>query len=235
MLLVALFSFIFGCSPRETNYASAAQYNAQFSATFEDPSVDIECSYVTSEELVGDINVTFAIEKGEENLKRFGKYVKKSIDSADIGVLFYQQTEYSATDKRIPRASYSYKIKIPKNLRNKDVAVIPFSDERTTSGIKAVTVDKDGYISFKGGAEIYAYAIVYNAVYKDLILIGLLLLVILIICVLVKVYCVRKDNPYVQEKKREKAIQKAKEAHKQNRALAKATKRQKEEMKKKKH
>ena len=91
--------------------------------------------------------------------------------------------------------------------------------------------DANGIISFSGTEKHYAYAIVYNGVYKDLILIGVILVILLVICVLVKIYTVRKDNPIYLEKKKDKATKQAKEAHKQNKKVQQALKRQKEKEK----
>ena len=79
----------------------------------------------------------------------------------------------------------------------------------------------------------YAFAIVYNGAYKDIILIGIIMLTFLILCIIIKVVCVRKDNPYVKEKKTQKAIQKKKAEHKKNKKLAQNLKREKERLKEK--
>lgn len=209
-------------------------YKEHFEQSFSEPSVHIVCNYETHAEIIGTIDLTFAIEQDEETLERFHKYCKKKIDAADVGFVFYPNTTYSE-DTKLPSANYNYKVKLPKNLQNKEIAVMPFTDYRTTGTPIPVKVSEDGYISFKTYESAYAVAIVYNGVYKDLLLIGALLIVLLVICVLIKIYCVRRDNPYIQDKKKEKAILKAKEAHHQNRILQKAAKRQKEEIRKGKY
>lgn len=237
--LLFLFVFCLGFGVKancvQTSFAAATPtLNKQFEQSFSEPQTLITCTYTTYAELNGTIDLTFSLEKDEEKLEKFHKVCRKQIDSADIGFVFYQETTYSA-DSKLPIGEYRYKVKLPDNLAKKDLAVIPFSDYRTAKKLLAVEATEDGYISFRTSEDTYAVAIVYNGVYKDLILIGIILLVVLTICVLVKVYCVRKDNPYIQDKKKEKAIKKAKEAHHQNRILAKAAKRQKEEIRKQKN
>lgn len=181
-----------------------------------------------------DINVNVTLEKNEENLKKFQKYVKKRVDSADVGFVFYPITEVDGKveTKDLPAANYKYTITLPKKLKNKDLAIIAFTDYRTTRRPIPVEVTKEGTITFSGSEGVYAYAVVYNGIYKDLILIGCIMLLVLLICVAVKIYAVRKDNPAVLEKKEEKAKKQSKDAHKANKKLAQALKRQKEKEKK---
>jgi len=196
--------------------------------------VEVTLDYKTLVGVEGTIDFEITPEHNEETLEVFKKYVKKAIDSADVGEVFYVSANPSDPDsKELINGRYNFKIKLPKFYHNKDVAVIPFTDYRTTQRVKSTTVDDDGYITFTGNAQAYAYAIVYNGVYKQIILIGVIMLVILVICVLVKVYCLRKDNPQYKEKKKQKAIEQKKEQHKVNKRLAQELKREKEKLKKK--
>lgn len=217
-------------------------YTGSFSQAFtEEDLIGLTISVEYTEKgtaIIGDkpINVSFKVEQNEETIKKYHKYVKKKIDSADIGILFYPETTFDGQTTNLPNANYKYKVTLPKNLRNKELAVIPFTNYRTTATTQAVTINKsDGSITFNGSENIHAFAIVYNGVYKDLILIGIILLTLLIVCVTVKIYAVRKDNPAVLDKKNEKGKKQAKEAHKQNRKLAQALKRQKEKEKQEKN
>lgn len=195
--------------------------------------VEVTLEYKTLVGVEGTIDFEITPEHDEETLEVFKKYVKKSIDSADVGEVFYVTANPSNPDDYdLTNGKYNFKVKLPKFYHNKDVAVIPFADYRTTQRVKSATVDDDGYITFVGNSNAYAYAIVYNGVYKQIILIGIIMLVVLIICVSVKVYCVRKDNPIYKEKKKNKAIQKKKEQHKVNKRIAQELKREKEKLKK---
>lgn len=202
---------------------------------FEEPTKEysISLNYKGSGLYSDDVNISISSEQNEEILKKFEKYAKKKVDAGDIGEVFYVTTEYQdEKDKNNLSSSYKFTIKLPKFYHNKELAIIPFTDQRTTQSVKPVTVDESGSISFNGNRTAYAYVLVYNGVYKDIILIVLILIVVLVICVSVKVICLRKDNPYYQEKKRDKAIAKKKAQHKQNKKLAQALKREKEKIKK---
>lgn len=205
-----------------------------FSMTDEERNYVVNLRYKTYSETSGDIEITMTPEHDEEKLKTFQKYVKKSIDSADVGEVFYVTLTPSDPDNTtIMNASMEFNVKLPKFYKNKEIAVIPFNDYRTTQRVVAVTVQDDGFVRFYGSTKAYAYAIVYNGIYKDIILIGIILFSVLIICVLVKVYCLRKDNPVYIEKRKEKATAKKKEQHKQNKRLAQELKREKEKLSKK--
>jgi len=247
-LLFILLTAFFSCLPNNANLLStastkAAEPNNLFTATYEqnfaEENINIKVVYTekTAADFNGEAVVNLTLEKDEEKLKTFQKYVKKQVDSADVAFVFYPTTTVTNWNgENLPSATYTYTVTLPKNLRKKDVAVIPFKDYRTTNRSIPTNVSKEsGAITFSGGETIYAYAVVYNGVYKDLILIGVILVIVLAICVCVKIYTVRKDNPMVLDKKKEKAIKKAKEAHKQNKKLAQALKRQKEKEKQERH
>lgn len=214
--------------------SSEELYTGTFSQTFAEDNIKIDLTYTElglPKILDKEVTIELTQEKDEETLKKFHKYVKKKIDSADIGFVFYCTTTFDGQTENLPNATYNFVVTIPKNLRNKELAVIPFKDYRTTTTTIPVVPDANGIISFSGTEKHYAYAIVYNGVYKDLILIGVILVILLVICVLVKIYTVRKDNPIYLEKKKDKATKQAKEAHKQNKKLQQALKRQKEKEK----
>ena len=209
-------------------------FQKKFTMIDSEHKVEVTLDYKTFVGVNGTVEFEMAPEHDEQKLETFGKYVKKAIDTADVGEVFYVTANASDPDDyNLINGSYSFKIKLPKFYHNKEVAVIPFSDYRTTQRVKQAEVDDEGYIKFTGNSNAYAYAIVYNGVYKQIILIGIIMLSLLIICVLVKIYCLRKDNPYHKEKKAEKAIEKKKEKHKINRRLAQELKREKEKLKKK--
>ena len=179
-------------------------------------------------------NVEAIIETNKETLKKFEKYTRKKVDSGDVGEVIYITTTYSnELDKEQVSPTYLIKIKLPKFYAKKELAVIPFTDYRSPQKLRSVKVDKDGCITFAGYSNMYAFAIVYNGAYKDIILIGIIMLTFLILCIIIKVVCVRKDNPYVKEKKTQKAIQKKKAEHKKNKKLAQNLKREKERLKEK--
>jgi len=210
------------------------KFEKTFSATDETNGLAVSLEYSTVTGVAGTVDFEITFEHNEEALEKFQKYAKKDIDAASVGEVFYVKAIPSdPEDKNLVNGKYTFKIKLPKFYHNKDVAVIPFNDYRTTQTVKAVTVDEDGYIKFYGNQNAYAYAIVYNGVYKQIILIGVIMLVLLIICVTVKIYCLRKDNPEYQEKKKQKAIQQKKEQHKVNRKLAQELKREKEKLSRK--
>lgn len=185
--------------------------------------------------LHGDLTADLAIEENKDTLKQFQKYVKKQIDSADIGELFYATLTPTSTEDKTPiSARQQYKVYLPKSYKHKDVAVIPFTDYRTTQRVISATIDKtDCSITFFGNNSAYAYAIVYNGVYKQIIWIAIIMVAVLTICILVKIYCLRKDDPYYKDKKAQKEIAKKKAKHKENRKLAQELKREKEKLNKK--
>lgn len=241
ILLLALVGVMVGmgvfASTKTTHQANCA--TNQFKKTFQYSSTERDFSvsllYSTYTELHGDVEITMTAETNKETLKKFEKYCKKKIDAASIGEVFYvTTTATNPVDQEELNGQYTFKVKLKKFYKNKDLAVIPFNDYRSPQSLKAVTVENDGSISFIGNKNAYAYAIVYNGAYKDLILIGILLLTVLIICVLVKIYCLRKDNPIYKEKKKQKAIKTKKEIHKENRKLAQELKRERDKIKRKK-
>lgn len=239
-MLFALLAGAAVLSPTSTFIASAEgtqdyrpPYNKKFTVASAERECEVTLDYQYVAGLVGEFYAEISIETNEDTLKQFEKYCKKKIDAASIGEVFYvTKGVTNEEDKNRIYGTYSYKVKLPKFYHNKDVAVIPFNDYRSPQTVKSVTVNDEGYISFLGSSAAYAYAVVYNGVYKDIILIGIILLAILIICVVIKILCLRRDNPYIQDKKKEKAIAKKKAEHKNNKKIAKELKRQKEKLNK---
>lgn len=211
-----------------------------FYMTDDEKNVEVSLSYTTFIETSGDITIEMTPEHDEEKLEKFQKYVKKQIDSADVGEVFYvNMIPSDENNTQLTNGVMTFKVKLPR-FYNKfrgstDLAVIPFEDYRTAQRVKAVRWEEDGSITFTGNTSSYAYAIVYNGVYKQIILIVIILLVILGICVWIKIICLRKDNPEYLEKKKQKAIQQKKEQHKVNKRLAQELKREKEKISKHKH
>ena len=232
----------------ETPQWEKSKLERNFSMTDSEKGVEILLSYTTYIETPGDITIEMAPEHDEQTLENFQKYVKKEIDSASVGEVFYVNmipTDEENTD--LTNGSMNFRVKLPK-FYNKfytkrdmergatidNIAVIPFKDYRTPQRVKAVKIDKEGYITFSGNTSAYAYAIVYNGVYKQIIVIVLILLTVLGICIWVKLICLRKDDPEYKEKKKQKAIQEKKEQHKINKRLAQELKREKERLAKQK-
>ena len=210
------------------------QLEKHFSMTDNERNYEVKLKYRTYTETTGDMEITMTAEHDTEKFKTFEKYVKKQIDSADVGEVFYvTMTPSDPENTSLMNASMEFRVKLPKFYKNKDIAVVPFKDYRTTNRVVAVKVEDDGFVKFYGNTSVYAYAIVYNGIYKDIILIGVILFSLLIICVLVKIYCLRKDDPIYKERKKEKAIAKKKEQHKQNKRIAQELKREKERLSKK--
>ena len=224
-------------SPKQTVYAeeeTLPPYNKTY--TYKAPSrgFEVTLEYSSVVGLHGDMVATFSEETNEETLKKFETYCKKKIDAASIGEVFYVDYELtSAEDNDKLRGQLKYTVKLPKFYHNKEVAVIPFLDYRSPQTLQPATVDDNGCITFFGNNSSYAYAIVYNGVYKQIILIVIILVVVLVLCVLIKIYCLRKDNPEIKERKKQKAIEKKKAEHKQNKRLAQELKREKERLKRK--
>lgn len=227
--------FFIGLSARSQASAETTQllppYQREYTYKSEARELEVSLKYTYLSGFYGEMMVEMKAETDEATLKKFEKYCKKSIDSASIGEVIFVTRTYSDPQDANKSGIQSFTIKLPKFYKNKDVAVIPFEDYRSPQKVKECTVDEDGCINFIGNNNAYAYAIIYNGVYKDIILIGIILLVVLIICVLVNIICLRKDNPYYKEKKVQKAINKKKAEHKKNKRLAQQLKREKEKMK----
>lgn len=234
---------VFAGSISSNNFANAEESQPQitqlektFSMKDDVSGMDVELTYSTILLTEGDIDIVMSAEHDEEKLETFQKYVKKSIDSASVGEVFYvTMTPSDPTNNKLVNGTMKFKIKLPKFYKNKELAIIPFQDYRTAQRVKSAEMDDEGYITFYGNTTAYAYAIVYNGIYKHIILIAIIMVVVLTICILVKIYCLRKDNPEYKEKKKQKAIQEKKEQHKQNRRLAQELKREKEKLTKKNH
>lgn len=229
----------FTASAEEPPEPEIIKLEKQFSMTDEERGVEVMLTYTTFVETAGDITIEMTPEHNEETLEKFEKYVKKSIDSADVGEVFYVNMIPSDPENAsLSNGSMTFKVKLPKfykKFRKADnIAVMPFKDYRTTQRVKAVKIDDEGYITFTGNTSAYAYAIIYNGVYKQVILIVAILLAVLGICVWIKIICLRRDNPEYKEKKKQKAIQQKKEQHKVNKRLAQELKREKERITKEK-
>ena len=201
---------------------------------FNDPTreVNVTLEYSSLGVLEGEVEAEIHTENNEETLKKFEKYVRKKIDSADVGeVIYVTMTPTNAADAESLQGDYKFTVKLPKFYKNKDLAVMPFTDYRSPQNVKSVTKHSDGSISFEGTHSAYAYVICYNGVYKQIICIAIIMVIVLAICILVKIYCLRKDNPEFKEKKKEKAIAKKKAPNKQNKKLAQALKRERDKLK----
>ena len=237
--VVVAVSVLIGFAPSQNNIVFAdeqpkTKLEKNFEMTDTEKDYVVKLKYSTLLETDGDINITMEPEHDEEKLEVFQKYVKKSIDSASVGEVFYVTLEPTGSDNSVLlHGNMEFKVQLPKFYRNKELAVIPFKDYRTTQRVIAVTIDDDGIMTFYGNTTAYAYAIVYNGIYKQIILIIAILLAVLGICVTVKIYCLRKDNPEYIEKKKQKATEKKKEQHKLNKRMAQELKREKEKLSKK--
>ena len=223
----------------ETPQWEKIKLEKEFSMTDEERNVYVSLSYTTYLETAGDITIEMTPEHDEQKLETFQKYVKKELDSADVGDVFYVNMIPSDEENNdLTNGVMTFNVKLPKfynKFKNSDnIAVVPFQDYRTPHRIKKVEWEDDGSITFVGNTSAYAYAIVYNGVYKQVIIIVLILLTLLGICVWVKIICLRKDNPEYKEKKKQQAIEKKKEQHKTNKRLAQELKREKEKLAKQK-
>ena len=211
-----------------------AHFKKSYQFIDNEKGVEVNLDYEAAADLAGEVDVQISLETNQENIDRYEKYARKKIDSADIGeIILVSMTPTNQEDAQRLNGLLKFKAKLPKFYKNKELAVIPFSDERTAQAPKQVTVHDDGTITFSGNITATAYVIVYNGAYKDVIAIVILLLLVLIICVTVKILCLRKDNPAYLEKKKNKAIKKKKQQHKQNKKLAQELKRERERMKQK--
>lgn len=221
-------------SSAEEEEPKPVPYNNTYEFNLPERELSAEITYKAPSGITGDVDISMSAETNKETLKKFEKYTRKKVDAGDVGEVIYVTTTYSVPeDEQNVNPTYSIKVKVPKFYHKKELAVIAFSDYRSPQkSITPVKADKDGYITFTGNKNAYAYALIYNGAYKDIILIVILLLTMLIICVLVKILCVRRDNPYYQDKKKQKAIAKKKAEHKKNKHLAQELKREKERLKK---
>lgn len=231
-LMIISYGLLCKPTPTHAEEPEIVPYEKSYQFADEEKGVEINLDYKTTALIKGEISVEFELEKDEKDLERYKKYAQTKINSAEIGEVFYAKlSSTDPDDEKKLGGMFKYTVKLPKFYKNKELAVITFSDERTAKSIKEVTVAEDGTISFTGSSSVYAYAIVYNGAYKQVFWVIVVLIVVLAICVTVKVLCLRKDNPEIKERKKQKAINKKKQMHKQNKKLAQELKREREKLK----
>lgn len=235
-LALVMFAGFLGAPMLASAPAQAEEVNkfkTTISCKSEVRQTEVTLNYTSRGELLGEPTIVVSIEENEETLKKMEKFAKKKVDASSIGeVVYISTTSSNPEDERNLNGEYKITIKLPKFYHNKEIALIPFSDERTPQNLRNIAENEDGSFTFYGSTSIYAYAIVYNGMYRHIILIVIILLVLLVLCVTIKILCLRKDNPELKEKKKQKAIEQKKNEHKQNRKLAQELKREKEKLKK---
>ena len=111
---------ILGSLPRQNTTAFAEEESSEptkLDKVFkfsEEPERDFSVSLNYSiQSPSGDVNITMGLEKDEETLKRFQKYVKKEIDSADVGEVLYVYKEYTVEDDSENYSTYKFTKKLP--------------------------------------------------------------------------------------------------------------------------
>jgi len=232
--VTALFAGLAGGTTSLSAQASDTTYKNSYSFHDAERDVGIDLNFQSIATIQGDVNITLAVEHNDETLKNFQKYARKKIDSAAIGEVIY--VSISATNEEDAEnlsGTYKFTVSLPKSYNKKELAVIPFTDYRSPQNIRTITKNDDGTYSFIGDKNSYAYAIVYNGAYKQVIWIIIIMIIVLIVCVLVKIYCLRRDNPEIQERKKQKAVAKKKQQHKKNKKIAQELKREREKLKSK--
>lgn len=216
----------------ETTTTPLPPYHKVYTYTDETVGIEVVLEYTSNVALEGDVEISISRETDEVKLKKYRKYSKKKIDSAEIGeVILVNISATNEADAEKLNGQFKYTIKLPKSYKKKELAVIPFNDQRTPQSLKNVTLNEENKITFSGSQSATAYAIVYNGAYIQVFWIIVVLLVVLIVCVTVKVICLRRDNPEYAEKKKQKAIAKKKAEHKQNKRMAKELKRERDKLK----